>query len=326
MKQRIRLIYILAASHSGSTLLAMLLGSHPEICTVGEIKFTSLGDIDRYLCSCHKKIRECSFWNRITQDMAERGFSFDIANAGTDYRSGTTPYVSRLLRPLHRGPVFEKIRDIALTFSPNWRYQLHRVHAANTNLIQCILARTGKKVIVDSSKIGIRLKYLLRNPSLDVRVIRLIRDGRGVTLAHLNPSLYADAQNPHHRGGGMGENINAEHCSVDKAANLWRSSNVEADAILKQLEPNRFTEVRYETLCKYPYETLYRLSTFSGVNPGKMIINFRSIEHHIVGNGMRLDLGDDINLDEKWRSDLTKADLAVFDSICGKLNTKYGYV
>jgi hypothetical protein len=41
---------------------------------------------------------------------------------------------------------------------------------------------------------------------------------------------------------------------------------------------------------------------------------------------MRLDLGDDINLDEKWRSDLTKADLAVFDSICGKLNAKYGYV
>jgi hypothetical protein len=33
-----RLAYILAASHSGSTLLSMLLGSHPQIATVGEMK------------------------------------------------------------------------------------------------------------------------------------------------------------------------------------------------------------------------------------------------------------------------------------------------
>jgi len=56
----IRLVYIMAASHSGSTLLAMLLNSHPEICTVGELKATSLGDPDSYYCSCRNKIRECA--------------------------------------------------------------------------------------------------------------------------------------------------------------------------------------------------------------------------------------------------------------------------
>ena len=38
-----RLAYLLAASHSGSTLLAMLLGAHPEACTAGELKATNLG-------------------------------------------------------------------------------------------------------------------------------------------------------------------------------------------------------------------------------------------------------------------------------------------
>ena len=47
----VRLVYILAASHSGSTLLAMLLGSHPDVCTVGELKATSLGNVEEYLCS-----------------------------------------------------------------------------------------------------------------------------------------------------------------------------------------------------------------------------------------------------------------------------------
>ena len=70
--------------------------------------------------------------------------------------------------------------------------------------MQCILKRTGKSVIVDSSKIGIRLKYLLRNPCLDVKIIRLIRDGRGVALTYMNPAGFADATDPGLRSGGTG--------------------------------------------------------------------------------------------------------------------------
>jgi hypothetical protein len=39
-------------------------------------------------------------------------------------------------------------------------------------------------VLVDSSKVGIRLKYLLRIPEIDIRVIRVIRDGRAVALTY----------------------------------------------------------------------------------------------------------------------------------------------
>ena len=56
-----RLFYILAASHSGSTLLAMLLGSHPDVCTAGELKAASVGDVDAYRCSCGAPILQCGF-------------------------------------------------------------------------------------------------------------------------------------------------------------------------------------------------------------------------------------------------------------------------
>jgi len=55
-----RLAYILAASHSGSTLLSMLLGSHPQIATIGEMKLSPGGirGLNCYHCSCGEFLRQ----------------------------------------------------------------------------------------------------------------------------------------------------------------------------------------------------------------------------------------------------------------------------
>ena len=159
---RARVAYILAASHSGSTLLAMLLGSHADICTVGELKATSLGDPERYRCSCGAPIRRCRFWTDVARMMAERGHPFDIASAGTDLNAGASRYVASLLRPLHRGSTLEQIRDFALGLAPSWRSRVRRFHAVNEAFIRTLLARTGKSVVVDSSKSPVYdSKYLI---------------------------------------------------------------------------------------------------------------------------------------------------------------------
>jgi len=322
---KVRLAYILAASHSGSTLLAMLLASHPEICTVGELKATSLGDLDRYLCSCRRKILECPFWNGIRDDMAARGFDFDIANAGTDIRSGASVYVRKLLRPLHRGPVMELARDLLLNLSPVWRRQLPRIQALNANLMDCVLARTGSNVIVDSSKIGIRLKYLLANPMLDVKVIRLVRDGRGVALTYMDPATYADANDPKLRGGGQGGDRAAERLTMAQAAHEWRRSNEEGEAIVRRLDPSGWRIVSYERLCTDTQETMRRLYEFLGVDASHRIGSFRGADQHVIGNGMRLDTSNEIRLNEEWRRVLSRADLDTFASVSGDLSRRLGY-
>jgi hypothetical protein len=322
---RIRLVYILAASHSGSTLLAMLLNSHPDVCTVGELKATSFGDPGKYRCSCQQLIKECQFWNDIRQDMAARGFDFDITNAGTDIRTDMSPYVLRLLKPLHRGPALEAVRDMALNLSPVWRRNLPRILARNLALIQCVAARTGKKVIIDSSKIGLRLKYLLLIPELDIRVIRAVRDGRGVALTYMDPAGFADAKDPNLRQGGMGGERITERLTMEQAAKEWRRSNEEADEALKMLDPSKYTVNHYETLCRKPHEALNALFSFMGVKAGKQGSNFRSVEHHVVGNGMRLDSCSEIKLDERWRSGLSTENLSLFNSIAGELQQRLGY-
>lgn len=326
INQKPRLVYILAASHSGSTLLAMLLGSHPEVCTIGEIKATSLGDPEQYRCSCRQKIKKCPFWNGISGEMAKRGFKFDITNAGTDIRSGASPYVLKLIKPLHRGPFTEMLRDVALALSPAWNSGLSKIQRLNEALVKCVLDYTGKKVIVDSSKIGIRLKYLLRNPKLDVKVLRLIRDGRGVTLTYVDPERFADASDPSLRGGGMGGSREKERLSMQRAALEWRRSNEEAEAILQTLNASQWMEVRYEDLCSKPDETLKKIFAFIGVDPDLATKDFRSVDHHVVGNGMRLDSTSEIRLDERWKTVLNNEQLKDFDIVAGDISRRLGYL
>lgn len=320
-----RMGYILAASHSGSTLLAMLLGGQNEICTAGELKITNLGNPDAYRCSCGEIIRECSFWRRVADNMQKRGFDFDVTRAGTDFRGVQGWYSRRLLAPLHSGAMLEGLRDTALMFSPEWRRDYPRIQNRNAALVRSVLAAANKSVVVDSSKVALRLKYLLRNPDLDVRVIHTVRDGRAVVLTYVDPYNFADASDPRRRGGGSGQKYGPQAMSIEEAAHLWRRSNEEAEAAIAQLPPDRVIRVRYEQLCADPLSKVKRVSAFLGVDPLAARLDFRASPQHVIGNGMRHDKTSEIRLDERWKSVLTEQQLALFDRVAGALNRHYGY-
>jgi hypothetical protein len=315
-----KLAYILAASHSGSTLLAMLLGAHREACSVGELKATSLGDIEKYRCSCRELIKQCPFWTQVSQRMAQRGIAFEITDAGTDFCSVSSRYLQRLLRPLHRGRFLEWCRGAAMSMSPTWRRRLPEIQHRNTALIETVCELTGTKIIIDSSKSALRLKYLLENPALDVKVIRLIRDGRAVALTYVDPATYANASDP-----TMRVRRPAPQLSFAEASYQWRRSNEATDHLLAQLDRSCWLELRYEEYCVRRDATLKKAFSFLGLDPTRPTPAFRSVQHHVVGNVMRLDQSSDVRLDDRWRSVLATEELGTFEKIAGKLNRKYGY-
>ncbi len=324
MTRPTRLVYLLAASHSGSTLTAFLLGSHPEICTAGELKLTNLGDLDRYRCSCGSEIQSCSFWISVSERLGAQGLEFDLRRPGTDFATEASRWARRLLRPLHRGPGLELLREAALHLDPAWPGRRARVQKANALLARAVCDLTGKPVIVDSSKVGGRLKYLLRNPSLDVRVVRVVRDGRAVALTYVDPARFADAADERLRGGGAGGDRAAEKLPLAEAAREWRRSNEEADSLLRRLPRDRWVAVRYEEICADPQAALRPALERIGVDP-RAPISLKSGSHHVVGNGMRLDSTREIRLDERWKTALGNEDLATFDGVAGRYNRRLGY-
>ena len=319
-----KLVYLAAASHSGSTMTAMLLGAHPDLCSVGELKASNLGDENSYLCSCKTLAKDCAFWKGVTDKMATKGHHFSISNAGTDIRTGATPFMLRLLRPLVRNPFMELVRDTLLNLSPVWRKQLPFLQKRNADYARSIAEQAGVGTIVDSSKIGIRLKYLLKNPELEVKVIWVVRDGRGVSLAYKNPSEYADAKDPKLRGGGAGKTPEDSR-GIDIAAQEWVRCNQEIEAVLATLDASKWIKVHYEDLCNQTETSLDKIFEFVEVDPSKKRLDFKTVEHHVVGNGMRLDDSAVIKLDDRWREELTKQEVKRFEQVAGKYSNSLGY-
>lgn len=324
IRNRRQLVYLLAASHSGSTLTAMLLNAHPDICTVGELKISSLDSQTLYRCSCRILIHECHFWRDVSLQMAEQNLDFDVRDAQTDLLPTRSAYVNRLIRPLHRGPILEFGRDGFLSLSRIWRQSRAIWAVRNKALIESIGIVSGARYVVDSSKTAVRLKYLRRISGLDVKVIRIIRDGRAVALTYMDSDNFADAKDLVHRGGGTGP-TSRPRLDMVAAATRWLRSNRDAEAVLKTIPSSSLLNISYEELCIDVEQTFRKIYAFLDLEYSDKFRDFRSVSHHVVGNGMRLDRSSIVVLDERWRQVLTAQDLFEFEAVAGRLNSSYGY-
>jgi hypothetical protein len=292
------------SAYSGATLLSFLLGAHPEIATVGEMDgLIAAEDPDLYLCSCGQRIKVCAFWQEVSLAMQEQGFEFDVAHFDTKFAlSGSRP-IQYLRLGSSRNSTIDSLRDGLLYAWPAERARVQALVARNEAFIKAVLAVTGKRVFVDTSKDRLRARALHRFSSLDVRAIHLVRDARGVVASRLKRS-----------------NIGAA-----EAARQWVRLHQKIQATLQGWPAAKSVRVRYEDLCRQPRATLRQLYQFCGVDPDTAPADFRQAPQHIVGNPMRLNSITEINLDERWRSQLTAEQITEVNQVAGPLSRQYGY-
>ncbi len=297
------LAYILSPSFSGSTLLTFLLNAHPEIATIGELKAQAMGNLDEYDCSCGTRVQQCGFWRALAAEFERRGLRFDLADLGTHFRYRSRPALDKVLRARVRGPVLENVRRATRAMLPGGARFHNDTLTRNELLIDLVTHLQGGSVFLDGSKDPVRLWYLHRAARWNLRTIYLVRDGRGTARSYMN-----------HDGLSMAD-----------AAREWRRTHEECLRLVARLPVGRVLHLKYEDLCRAPEETLDRTLTFLGLDSRARLDDFRAVEHHILGNAMRLKSSGEIQLDEKWRTALTPADLATFDRVAGDLNRQYGY-
>lgn len=303
LTERRNLVYVLSPSYSGSTLLTMLLATHPDVATIGELKAQAMGDVDKYVCSCGEKIRTCPFWGAVTEALRARGHGFDLADFGTHFRAPGDWLADRLLRASYRGFAFETVRDAGLKAVSGSRRTMKHVLERNRVMIQVILELQGGRIFLDGSKDVIRLKHLLDSGMWNVKVIYLVRDGRGAAGSYMR----------HHE------------VNMRTAAGEWVHAQREARRLLNRLPRESWLAVRYEDLCRQPTEVVGDLLGFMDCSrPDGPPLPVDGT-HHILGNNMRLRPLDAIRLDKKWRHQLTPSDFRVFDKIAGKVNGQLEY-
>jgi len=157
-----KVIFILGTGHCGSTLLDMILGAHPDITGVGEIdtinKELEQGD----LCTCGRKLPDCSLWShKIEEIKSWRGMQVHRGKRRFLQNSSSYEYIDTN-RPVHHSNFCVNQQD----------------------LYDFVLKKQKSKVIVDSSKNPDRVELISECEEIEPVILHLVRDGRGVLWSY----------------------------------------------------------------------------------------------------------------------------------------------
>ncbi|MEX2222740.1 MAG: hypothetical protein WEG40_13165 [Candidatus Rokuibacteriota bacterium] len=112
---------------------------------------------------------------------------------------------------------------------------------------------------------------------------------------------------------------------IEAAVREWRIAQEECERVVRYVPPLQSYRLTYEDLCRTPRALLEDVFDFLEIDRAPVEEDFRAIEHHILGNAMRLSNSREITLDDGWRDLLSTKDLAIFDQLAGDANRRSGY-
>jgi hypothetical protein len=301
MKQNEKIPFVFLTSHafSGSTLTSFLMGTHPDIATVGELTGPAArANLQEYPCSCGRKFQEDPFWQAVAAAANRHGLTYSLNQyLDTRFDLGNSTLMQRLRSQSMRNPRLEVWRDwMMFHLWPGHQKALDERVRRNEIFVQAILEVTGKSIFLDTSKDPMRIRYLQRSSLFDLYVIHLVRDVRGVVASVLSRK---------------------PEMNVRQAAKSWliREQNIQGQ--LQAIPADRKIQISYEELTHQPLTTLNRLYAFMGAETQPQLLDYREVEHHILGNKMRKRSSSEIQTDERWRTALTTEQLQAIEQVVG---------
>ncbi len=283
VSKQIPVLYIVGAGRSGSTLLEMILGNLPDFFSVGEIRYFWEYWFDQnWICGCGEPLDACDVWQTVGANLAASGI--DLAQMAE--------WASTYDRTRH-------LPRLALRDDNFWPESFV---AASAELYQSIYEASGGKVIVDSSKVPSHLYLLKQIPTLDLRVLHLVRDGRAVAYSwNKRQKKELGSQNSQETMPGK---------SLTKAMLVWMMENKFADSAVKQMPA--VAQMRYEDFVRAPADQLNQTLTDLGW-PDVDLSHLRAPTftvrptHSVGGNPLRFSQKEvGIRADATWQQKMPK--------------------
>lgn len=304
--------------HSGSTLLDLICGHHPDIFSLGEVQFVSwqllqgpVKDDPQTYCSCGKSFEKCDFWsdvfskinseNNINVYKQPAKYDFSINRNLVRYKSNVTKWLINKVLEI-------SIRYNGLNFLSKIPYLIYRKSIErNWDFFDKVAQKSGAEYLVDSSKDFLRFWLLKMQRPESVKLIILIRDIKGA------------ASSSH---SGLNQKI------IDTRVSHWlKFYNKKLNPAFKMF-PDDVEVLKYEDLCQNPGNTLDEISEFLSLKLcGSSLKTISPYKYHTIqGNPMRLIKKDlSIRYDERWRERLTESQINELNRASLKLDKKYGY-
>lgn len=285
---RTRVLYVGGMPRSGSTLTDLMLGQLPGHVGLGELFYLwHNGPRRDVLCGCGQSFSACPFW----QEVGLRAFG--------GWTDQLVDEVLALQRSVDRTSLVPLIVTPGLR--PGFAVRLERYREILVALYRALAGVSGAQVVVDSSKRP-SLAYVLRGaPGLDLRVVQVVRDPRGV--AHSWAKVVELPPGASHR-------THMPQWSLGTVSRRWVTVNATVAALSGLGVPR--VVVRYEDLVRRPREELARVAALHDIRVDPTDLDFVGTEglrmaasHTVAGSRIRLRTGTvPLRVDEEWRSSM----------------------
>lgn len=305
----VRVLYIGGWGRSGSTVLDLMLGQAPGVFSAGEIReLWRSGLVENRPCACERPFRDCPFW----QDVGYAGFG------GWDRIA--LHEILKLRYSLDRPWSYPALPLGRLVNSIRTRIQeytetLQRLYAA-------IAEVSGSRVIVDSSNLPSHAFLLHTMPDIDLRVVHLVRDSRGVAFSWRK-------QVEKRRSAGPSAYL--PRYGLGASSLRWLLYNGLTQVIQSLDVP--YELIRYEDLMLAPRDVIRRILRHAGLSeraaePGYIEGHRVRLgpNHTVEGNPMRFVSGElELRADQEWRRQMAPRDRHVVTALTLPLLVAYGY-
>lgn len=304
----LRLLFIAGFGRSGSTLLSRMLGQAPGSHAMGEIvHLWKRGLRENEACGCGQPFLSCAFWTAVGQEAFGGWDQVDVdAVLATQAAVERDRYLPWLLRP---------------GLNPRFAADLGRYTEVLGSLYRAIQVVSGASVLVDSGK-HVTSAFLLRHlPDIDLRIVHLVRDSRGV--AHSWTKVM--------RRSGVGDSAYMARWQPTQTALRYLLYNSLLHGL--QLAGRPQLLVRYEDLIAGPQRELAKVWRFCGVTAVNepSFSDDGSVEllenHQVGGNPMRFRIGRvSLIADEAWRESMPVRSRILVTALTWPLLVGYGYL
>ncbi|MBI2706447.1 MAG: sulfotransferase [Actinobacteria bacterium] len=283
--RQLRVIYIAGWGRSGSTLLENLLTRDSRATTVGEsFQLWSAGSVHAKYCSCGQRLESCPVWSAIQMEMA--GDWPALVAAMADRRRALR------LRNLHR----------ILRGTGGWSGQRDVDAYAETlgRLYAAAAATQGVDTVVDASKLPLVLAAAARIRGIELKVVHLVRDPRGVmhSWATPKPRQYADGYTKVMRTYSAAGSLDRWALNHSLCWYAIKAGGLDHAA------------VSYERLAALDEATLRSISALTGIDlTGIVDATVIVPPQHAIGGNPGRGSGDRIAIrtDERWRTEMARS-------------------
>ncbi|MFK5949808.1 MAG: sulfotransferase [Methylococcales bacterium] len=303
-KETVTVLYIMGMPRSGSTIIDRILGAHDNIVSVGElINLPVNGWINNEYCSCGSRTNDCTFWSTVKADWSDKSDTNTVHN-----------YLS-LQSKLEKLWVRFKSFDLP----DNYKDDFNNYATMTLSLYKSIQTVSNKKIIVDSSKNPLRAYLLSLMPGINLRIIHLVRDARGVAWSKMK-SFKKDEK--------AGVQADLEPTPLWRTAINWCRINLRCDWVRKQLQANYSMLVCYEDFTNNPEKYFSRIGGLTDEDFTSLIDcllnkNIQSVGHTIAGNRLRMSPEIKLRVDNEWSSKLSLFENYLVLIVTGWLFSKY---